>query len=299
MAAGAAGKGMPIRVHPLFLFLVALAVAAGLVWEVIVVFCVVVIHELAHIAMARAFGYRIRELTLLPFGGVAIIEGEPGVWSPGREVWIAAAGPLANGILTGVALVLYSAQIWSEGFAAFFVRVNLTMMLFNLLPALPLDGGRIWRAVSSRTFGYGRAGELAVNSAFWCSGALATLGAGTAIWGAPHVGMWALAGFLAISARQIRREIPYEAARWLYGLKKAPKSEPRAVRPLAVHRHIRAGEIARYFAPEAFHLIAVLDDEGKIIFIIEEQEFLEFLFAPGGFGKAIGEWPGEPPNLSS
>ncbi|MDI3256562.1 MAG: M50 family metallopeptidase [Kyrpidia sp.] len=290
MSTGLPGWRMPLRVHPLFLFLLILAAASGLVWEVAVVFCVVALHELAHVVVARALGYRVREMTLLPFGGVAVIEPKFSRWSPDDEVWIAAAGPLCNGLQIAAALALYSAQLWTEGFAAFFVRVNLTIALFNLLPALPLDGGRIWRAMGSRTFGYGRAGELAVGSAFWCSGALAVLGTGTALWGTPHVGMWGLALFLAVSARHSQREVPYESVKWLYGLRGKVGEEPVAVRSLAVNRRVRAGDIARYFAPNAFHVIAVLDDAGSVAFILEEKEFLDFLFAPGGFGKAIGEW---------
>ncbi|MBX6396580.1 MAG: M50 family metallopeptidase, partial [Alicyclobacillaceae bacterium] len=191
---------MSLRVHPLFLLVLGLAVAGGLIWEVIVVFCVVVLHELGHVAAATALGYRVREMTLLPFGGVAVMERESSSWSPDHEIWIAAAGPLCNGLQILAALVLYSAHLWSEGFASFFVRVNLTIALFNLLPALPLDGGRIWRAVGSRTYGYQRAGELAISSAFFCSAALAGLGAGAALWGQPHVGMWGLALFLTVSA---------------------------------------------------------------------------------------------------
>lgn len=283
-------KGMVLRIHPLFLCLLVLAASVGLVWETVVVFVVVLLHEWAHAITATALGYRVREITLFPFGGVAVIERESPSWSPRDEVWIAAAGPLCNGLLVLAALVLYSAHLWSEGFSTFFVRANLTMALFNLLPALPLDGGRIWRAVGSRVYGYQRAGEMAVRSAFACSAALLAVGTGAWLWGTPHAGMWGMALFLAVSAYRVKRQLPYDAARWLNRFRGATRREPAVVRAIAASEKTRGGELVRHLAPDAFHVIYVLNEAGELVSVLEEKYFLERLLEPGGFAKSLKEW---------
>ena len=118
------------------------------------VFTCVVFHEYGHALMARHFGIRTQGITLFPIGGVAILEREPA--SPAQELWIAVAGPAVNFLLAGLLLVglLATKGMPSELLSApsdasalgWLLRVNLLLGTFNLLPALPMDGGRILRA---------------------------------------------------------------------------------------------------------------------------------------------------------
>jgi Zn-dependent protease len=118
------------------------------------VFLCVVLHEYGHALTARHFGIRTRAITLLPIGGVAVLERNPS--SPVQELWIAAAGPAVNFLLAGLifALMLTTGGISSGLFSgsaeastlSWLFRLNLLLGVFNLLPALPMDGGRILRA---------------------------------------------------------------------------------------------------------------------------------------------------------
>jgi Zn-dependent protease/CBS domain-containing protein len=169
-------QGIDIKLHPSFL-LIALWVIyhwgfrqnygiAGTVYGLVLVlaiFCLVLLHELGHSMMAHEYGLRVRDITLVPFGGVARIEQMPS--RPRAEAMISVAGPLVNLaiallllpllLMVGLASGNSSLQDFAQfglgdvsltGFLFYLFLANLTLAIFNLLPAFPMDGGRILRA---------------------------------------------------------------------------------------------------------------------------------------------------------
>ena len=172
-------KGVPIRLHwsfPLLVVLVLLptgarttasSIAEGLIW-IAALFVCIVIHELSHSLMARRRGLLVRDIVLLPIGGASEISGLPG--TPGDELAIAIAGPLASvalALLLALVAYLAGAVMWPPTlFAGAIVSrlmwANLLLAGFNLLPAIPMDGGRVLRALLARGRGDLRATVLAV-----------------------------------------------------------------------------------------------------------------------------------------
>jgi Zn-dependent protease/CBS domain-containing protein len=126
----------------------AMAVAAALLF-----FASVLLHELGHAWQARRDGLEIDGITLWLFGGVAQFKGA--FPNPGAEFRIAIAGPLVTVVLSGGFALLALAGLPSavDGVAAWLAYINLTLLLFNLIPALPLDGGRVLRAALWRARG--------------------------------------------------------------------------------------------------------------------------------------------------
>ena len=126
----------------------AMAVAAALVF-----FASVLLHELGHAWQARRDGLEIDGITLWLFGGVAQFKGA--FPNPGAEFRIAIAGPLVTVVLSGGFALLALAGLPSavDGVAAWLGYINLTLLAFNLIPALPLDGGRVLRAALWRARG--------------------------------------------------------------------------------------------------------------------------------------------------
>lgn len=142
--------------HPFFLLLMVLYGVAGLLPMALTVFSVVLLHEIGHSVAACYYHLAVEEIELLPFGGVAKIQGLYGV-NPDWEANIAAAGPFTNLLLIlGAMLIQITGWVGREHLG-FFIEVNFVIAFFNLIPALPLDGGRILRAVWSRRFGFYRA----------------------------------------------------------------------------------------------------------------------------------------------
>lgn len=177
--------GIPVRVHVSFLLLVALVCGAtfteglggmlfGLSFLAAAYSCVV-LHELGHCLVARRFGIDTLEIVLLPIGGVAMLAVGPGYRSKSEteaaqdELRIAVAGPAVNAVIAcvlAVGLLLTGdllAGSWSNEFVVGLFAFNLGMGLFNLLlPAFPMDGGRVLRALLTPRLGKYGATQLAM-----------------------------------------------------------------------------------------------------------------------------------------
>jgi Zn-dependent protease len=165
--------GIPVRIHLTFLLLVYAVIllaedplqGLGLMG---IAFGCVLLHELGHSLVARGFGLRVADITLWPLGGMARMSEIPE--NPRIEALIAIAGPAVNFALAGLALVaLFAGSALGlvaggrlEQFLWFFLVANLLQGGFNLLPAFPMDGGRLLRAWLGRKRDWVRATEGAV-----------------------------------------------------------------------------------------------------------------------------------------
>jgi Zn-dependent protease/CBS domain-containing protein len=135
--------------------------AKGLVASLLF-FVSILLHELGHAVVARRQGLRTRSITLFVFGGVAELEKDP---RDGRaEFWTAAAGPVASLALAGLFYTLASLPFLGASAAAvakYLALINLMLALFNLVPAFPMDGGRLLRGALWRPLGKARATRIA------------------------------------------------------------------------------------------------------------------------------------------
>jgi Zn-dependent protease len=128
------------------------------------VFGCVVLHELGHALMARHYGIRTRDITLYPIGGVARLERMSE--RPWEELWIALAGPAVNVVIAlGLLAILMAGGVLLGNVAGSFLTslmlANAILVGFNLLPAFPMDGGRVLRAFLAMPLGRLRATEIA------------------------------------------------------------------------------------------------------------------------------------------
>ena len=149
----------------LFIYILAYLgfVSLQLAILITLVFVTVVIHELAHSYVAMGFGVKINSILLLPIGGVSRMEEIPRV--PRGEFLISIAGPLTNILIAMLVSVPILLDVTGPltGLAGEFLAVNLLLALFNLIPAFPMDGGRILRAILAERMGHMRATEIAAS----------------------------------------------------------------------------------------------------------------------------------------
>ncbi|CAM3492051.1 stage IV sporulation protein FB [Brevibacillus invocatus] len=153
--------GFRFRIHLLFWVVIGLSVATGHFLEVFTLFVIVLIHEFGHVAMAKELGWKVTEVQLLPFGGVATME-DAYATDPLDEIVIALAGPFLNVVMMALSYLFWFAGIWTEDWAQFFLVSNATIAAFNLLPIWPLDGGRILQALLCWLMPYRRAAILSI-----------------------------------------------------------------------------------------------------------------------------------------
>jgi Zn-dependent protease/predicted transcriptional regulator len=172
--------GTAVRVHPTFFLLLiwigavhfiqggAREAVTGIVF-VVVLFACVVLHEFGHVLMARRFGIATRDVTLLPIGGVAAMDRMPE--KPSEEIAVALAGPAVNLVIAAVLIWLLGDRLDLGKFTQIeepkpdlltqIAVANLVLFVFNLIPAFPMDGGRVLRAVLTLKFGHTQATRIA------------------------------------------------------------------------------------------------------------------------------------------
>ncbi|MGE0372627.1 MAG: site-2 protease family protein [Gammaproteobacteria bacterium] len=174
-------KGTVIRVHlTFFLFLLWIggahyaqggqeAALRGVTFMVLLFLCVL-LHEFGHVFAARRYGVQTPDITLLPIGGVARLERIPE--QPSQELAIAAAGPAVNVVIAALLFLVMGGTIQpdameprnaGDNLLASLLIANVFLVVFNLIPAFPMDGGRMLRALLAYRWGYGRATQVAAS----------------------------------------------------------------------------------------------------------------------------------------
>jgi Zn-dependent protease/CBS domain-containing protein len=226
--------GTAVRIHVTFLLFLAwlfgvnfLSSGAATAWSglvfVLLLFLCVLLHEFGHIFTARAFGVSTPDVILLPIGGVARLERIPE--KPSEEFLVAIAGPAVNVVITLLLVVLGGANLDTANVASLdtqsvglidrLAEVNLFLAVFNLIPAFPMDGGRVLRALLASRLGYVRATEIAAAIGQWVAFLLGFLG----LFGNPLLIFIAIFVYLAaaseahvVAIRAMSRGVPVTAA---------------------------------------------------------------------------------------
>ncbi|HEX2099824.1 MAG TPA: site-2 protease family protein, partial [Candidatus Synoicihabitans sp.] len=172
--------GIDVRIHVTFLLLLAWialvhyqmggrpAAIEGVLF-ILALFGCVLLHEFGHAFAARAFGIHTPDITLLPIGGVARLQRMPD--RPWQELVVALAGPLVNVVIAGVIVLilgrhaevshLEDLQHPRADLLAKLATINVALAVFNLIPAFPMDGGRVLRALLAMATSYARATQIA------------------------------------------------------------------------------------------------------------------------------------------
>ncbi|WP_188693563.1 M50 family metallopeptidase [Pullulanibacillus camelliae] len=154
-----------VHIHPVFWIVFGTGVLTGHFWDVTAIFFIVMMHELGHALAALFLGWRLTSIELLPFGGVAKVD-ESGTRPFQEEFIVTLSGPMQHLWLPFVSFLLLMTPYWNATNHEMFLEKNWMILLFNLFPIWPLDGGKLLLIVLSRYFPYRRAYRLALLSSF-------------------------------------------------------------------------------------------------------------------------------------
>ncbi|MBK8937260.1 MAG: site-2 protease family protein [Polyangiaceae bacterium] len=282
--------GIDVFVHATFVLLavwyVAGVIAAGAApaeaflpaFYVAAVFACVVLHELGHALMARRFGIRTRDITLYPIGGIASLERIPS--EPKAELLIALAGPAVNLVLAG-GLALLGAAVpglmglghvrgVEQSLLTSLLGANLFLAVFNLVPAFPMDGGRVLRALLAGSLERARATRIA---ALIGQALAVSVMVGVLVLGWP-VTLLFIGVIVLLGAGQEVRMVEREVA--LVGVTVAGAMETRldVLSPLATLR-----DAERLLLASAQSDFAVVDREGRPVGMLGREELIGALAA--------------------
>ncbi|MNM94653.1 Stage IV sporulation protein FB [compost metagenome] len=253
------------------------SVLTGRFLELIALFGIVFVHELGHVAAARWFGIPVVSVTMLPFGGNAVMEDNGNI-TAGKEIVIALAGPFQNLVLIGITLLLHQTEVWEGAFPVYFIECNMLIALFNLLPILPLDGGKISQAVCSLSLSYH-------STILWCT-RVSVLFSGLVIiyavgpWlmgGALQLNLLLIGSFLLYSNMTDYRNVHYRFLRFLMNRDKSFSQhliQGSLVQPIIADTSKPLDRILRLLRREKYHFIYVMNHEGQIMAVVPEQKVI-------------------------
>ncbi|WP_245954831.1 M50 family metallopeptidase [Paenibacillus flagellatus] len=284
-------RGIAIRFHPLFSLLMLAAVATGYFVELLTLFAIVLVHELGHVVAAKSFGWNVIRIELLPFGGVAETDDRGGS-SAFQEAAVALAGPLQNVWMALFAVLMGRLGLWDADWRDYFIQANVMIGLFNLLPILPLDGGKVMQALVSRWLPYYRSLVLCSLVSLVLAATLglaALLGARS---GGVHLNLLVIALFLCYTNWHGYRNASFRFIRFL--MNREPVMERlidkgTLAQPIVIYRHRQVGDIVRLFMRDKYHLVYILNEKGRIQAVLPEQKLLYAFFQLNAPGSAVSD----------
>jgi stage IV sporulation protein FB len=264
---------------------------------IIAVFACVLLHELGHAVAARRYGIATPDITLLPIGGLARLSRLPD--RPSEEIVIALAGPAVNVVIAVLLIVVFGAHIDpnamaelenpAAGFLARLAAVNVLLVLFNLIPAFPMDGGRVLRALIAFRLGRRQATEIAARIGQAIAFGFGFLGL---IGGNPFLVLIAVFVFLAAAGeageaglREAARRVPVDRAmvRDFFSL------GPRSIVDEAAEALLRTTQ----------HEFPVVDGQGRLRGFLSRNAMIKALKATGPDTPVIEAMTGDIPIVRS
>ena len=300
--------GIDVYVHATFLLLIGWVGVSHWIehqsWSqvfngilfILALFACVVLHEYGHALTARKYGIKTRDITLYPIGGVARLERMPE--KPIEELWVALMGPAVNVViavglfaylfLTNSLVPLNQLTVASGSFLERLMTVNISLVLFNLIPAFPMDGGRVLRAILAMRMDYVRATQIA-----------ASIGQGMAF----LLGFWGLfnnhfllfiAFFVWIGASQEASMVQMKNSISGIPVTRAMMTDFQTLSP-----RDNLARVVGLILAGSQHDFPVVDGEGRVIGILERDAFIAALSSQGQSAPVVGVMRGNLPEVDS
>jgi stage IV sporulation protein FB len=282
--------GIQLKINNWFILLSIIFVLSGLGIKLLIAFSAVLWHELAHVVVAFHVGLPVREIEILPFGGVATIDrlNEAGTKN---EIMIAAAGPTASLVLAAVLYWGMSFLEFRHELLSFCLEINLMLTLFNLLPAFPLDGGKIFRSLSNLYYSYEQATTYMIRLTKIISWLLVIRAVYEYIlFSTVNITFVIAAIFLYTAASAEGKVMSFRRMKVLAG-----KKTELILRGIMPTMHFTAvtsvcvNDILRLFGPSHYYIVLVINEKSQIQGTLTETEIWEGLTNKGIYAS-IGQF---------
>ncbi|WP_456278123.1 site-2 protease family protein [Bacillus sp. AK128] len=261
------------KIHPLFWFIIGISIITAHFKELLMVFLIVICHEMGHACMALFFRWRIKKIELLPFGGVVELD-EHGNRPLKEEFFVILAGPLQHVWLTGLAFLLSELELISAHNFELFMYHNLIILLFNLLPIWPLDGGKLLFLLYSLKLPFAKAHRSTILSSTFILIALAII---ACIIEPYQLNMWVIFSFLVFSLYTEWKQCSYVYIRFLLERYYGKHQNIMKLKPLVVKEADPIIEVLSKFSRGYKHPIVIEKDKKR--YELDENELLHAYFS--------------------
>ena len=285
-------RDIDIKVSPFLIVFCIGACFVGLIQTVLITFLVVTAHEICHTLAAKALGVPVYEIELMPFGGVARMQS-PDIRGASSEFLIALAGPALNIAVVGILSSLVLNQPQLTDMLSPWIKANLTIGIFNLVPAFPLDGGRMLRSIMTYVIGGKRASKAA--SFFGIVlGALMVL-SGAAVFyteGKINITMTSIGIFIISAAVKEKKEWTFSALANTTYKKRQLRHKGMQEKLMVAGKDIKAREVMATLSRGEYNTITVLDDEMRVLGSLGENELMQGVVDKGAdvcLGELVGK----------
>lgn len=243
-----------------------------------------VLHECAHALAASSLGVHVNRLEVMPFGCTAHMESFA-VVSGSKEIAMAAAGPAVN-ILAAAAVFAVAGAHPENRFAANFLKSNIMLAAINLLPALPMDGGRVLSALLSLIVMPLKATRL--TSILGILAALTILGVGVAmvVNNALNPTMFMMGGFMLFSSARYLKNAAFTFMKQTTGKRdQIARRISVDVKAIAAHQQRTVGEVLTSLDARKYNVVHVLDDDMRVVASIDETQLIAGMLRDGAGGR--------------
>lgn len=270
--------GIKVNINPFTWIFAVLLIFAGYFLELSAIMLTVLVHELSHIYAAKKVKIEVLQIDIFPFGGTIVLDSIAFI-RPDLEILIAFAGPMSN-IFFSFFLVLVSQLTGID--MNYLIKINLGMAAFNLLPGLPLDGGRIVKSILSCFIGFNNAVTATVFSSYTISFFMLYYSISTIYRENINFISTIFAVLLIIAAKKEKNKAAFLHLRDA-AYKKAEfyKRGIMNVNHIAVLEKEELKKIINCFIPMKYHVIIVLDRDLREKFRVTETQLFDYAVQKG------------------
>lgn len=266
-----------VKISYLVFFILIISIFFSYFSQLIILILVILIHELAHSWVCIYYNIQITEIRIFIFGGVAKFQGNIEE-KPKEEAIIALAGPLSNFILIVLtSLIIPKPEIQNNNIIQFFIITNATIGIFNLIPILPLDGGRIARGLIGNYLGLKRATYIIIRLGYIICLLLFVFSLYMALtYKKEYIFLSYLSVYILISNRKEKERMDFIFTKNLVLKKKSLFNEGiMEVKHIIAIETVDIKSIFNEFTLEEYCIITVTDRIGKVIGSLSESEIID------------------------
>ncbi|MGB7605191.1 MAG: M50 family metallopeptidase [Lutisporaceae bacterium] len=273
-----------IKLNLFFILFLFVSIYIGYIHQSLIIFASVLLHEIGHVVVAKLLGIKVEEIELFPFGGVAKME-DITKYGGYMEAFIAIAGPGVTAFIAIIGIVFSGQNELLKTIGQF----NIILLTFNIMPALPMDGGRIIRNILLHFMSYKQATKTMVISGRLTAIALVLYNIYIIYKGSNSVAYIITALFIYLGCH---KELRYCSYYYLLNRNNSKKGaagkKGLKTRILKLHQDSYVRFAVNQFSPGSICIIHVIDDSGRVIKTLSEADIMD-AFLKYGYDSKIGQ----------